>query len=100
MTSQKRAILYQNAKALLAEDGQVIIDFIDAAGLALSDREMWIGISFDPLSAPKVDPAQRDESVATKLGISYFAGVNVVRRKGAIIGAETQRDSVFYVAAR
>jgi hypothetical protein len=45
MTSQERAVLYQNAKARLAEGGQQIIDFIDREALPLSDGEM---LSSDP----------------------------------------------------
>lgn len=45
MTSQQRAALYENAKRLAAEGGQVVVDFIDAGGLPLSDGEM---LSSDP----------------------------------------------------
>lgn len=45
MTSQQRATLYENAKRRAAEGGQVIVDFIDANGLPLSDGEM---LSSDP----------------------------------------------------
>jgi hypothetical protein len=45
MTSQQRAVLYQNAKNLLDKGGRQIIDFINNSGLPLSDGEM---LSDDP----------------------------------------------------
>jgi hypothetical protein len=45
MSSQQRAILYQNARARLADGGQQIVDFIDREALPLSDGEM---LSSDP----------------------------------------------------
>lgn len=45
MSSPKRAVLYQNAKARLADGGKPIVDFIEAEGLPLSDGDM---VSSDP----------------------------------------------------
>jgi hypothetical protein len=47
-------------------------------------------VAFDPQSAPKADPTPRIISAATHSRIWRCTGVNVGRRKGSILGAETQ----------
>ncbi|MBR0959528.1 hypothetical protein [Bradyrhizobium japonicum] len=78
MTSQQRAVLYENAKRRADEGGQEIIDFINASGLSLSDGDM---LSSDPdyMEMERIiwSPQGREAAIrAVEEGLPALAGVD------------------------